>query len=159
MTTYRSDRQLVEAMLPSWLFWSVMVDGVKDPDSPDHAEVIALLDRATEAEIAGLPPEHRRKLLRRAKRLHSTATAGFRRQEIEVGKFGLIVFYLFAALRDAGLFEVIEGGPLDLALEALLPAIADWTAVAEVDASAHKQAGRLLRLLQDEGYYRELVAA
>ena len=157
--TYRSDRQITEATLPSSFFWAVMVNGVADRDAPDHAVVIALLDEATEAELAGLTFEHRSKILRRSKRIFDQALAEFRKQEIEAGKFGLIAFYLFDVLREAGLFTLVDGSPLDQALEALLPAIAEWTAVPAVDASAQKQARRLLGMLQREGYYREAIAA
>jgi len=159
MAKFRTDRQVVEATLPSSLFWSVMVHGVADPDAGDNPKVICLLDQATEEAVANLTPEHRSKILRRASRLYQVALEDFQKQGIEAGKFGLIVFYLFDALRNAGLFELVDGSPLDQALEVLLPAVAEWTAVPAVDASAQKQARRLLKLLQDEGYFRECVAA
>lgn len=156
---YRSDRHVVEATLPSSFFWEVMVNGVADRHAPDHSQVIAWLDEATEAEVAGLPADRRSKILRRSQRIYHQALAEFRRQEMEAGKFGLVAFYLFDQLRDAGLFTLVDGSPLDRALEALLPAIAEWTAIPAVDASAQKQARRLLQLLQGEGYYREALAA
>jgi hypothetical protein len=156
---YRSDRQITEATLPSSFFWSVMVNGVADPDAPHNAAIIALLDEAMEAELVGLTSEQRGKILRRSRRIYQEAVTEFERQQIEAGKFGLVVFYLFQMLRDQGLFRLAEGGPLDRALEEILPAVAEWTAVAAVDASAQKQARRLLKLLQGEGYFREAVPA
>lgn len=159
MMAFRTDRQIIEAMLPSDFFWAVIVDGVADIENPANRQVVAWLDAATMAELEGLTPERRGKLIRRARRIFAEALAEFRRQGMEAGKFGLIAYYLFAALRDAGLFHLVDGSALDLALEAILPAVTEWADIPEVDASAQKQARRLLKVLQGEGYYREAVSA
>jgi len=158
---YRSDRHIVEALLPVRFLASVVHYGVADPNADDAKQLIAWL-KAAEAEIvAGRTDGEAVKLARRSWSAYDHAMAPYLKEEASCAKFGLIVFYLLALLEEQGVYLFTPRSPFDQAQQALYGpegTIVELANIDAVDVSAQKQARRLLRSLQDMGYFPEAVA-
>lgn len=160
--TYRSDRHIVECLIPVRMLLSVVHYGVADPASDEAAQLTAWLKAAEAAQLSGLVAADIGRLARRSWAIYDRVMAPFIREEASCAKFGLIVYYLLADLEAQGIALFTTGSPFDLAQQALYGpdgTIVELANIGAVDASAQKQARRLLRNLQDEGYFREAVAA
>lgn len=158
--TYRSDREITESLIPSLLFRSVVHYGHNEPDSAEAKQLIAWLEEAMVEELQGLMPKKADALLRRAYRMHEEIIAPFREAETAVAKFGLISYYLLDKLRENGLFQVIDGTPLDKAFTALLNedgTLVEYANITKIDQSAQKQARHMLASLQAHGFYKGAV--
>lgn len=159
---YRSDRSIVEALLPICLLLSVVHFGVSDPASAEAQQLTAWLKAAEAEQLSGKPDADVRRLARRSWAVYDRIMAPFMRDETSCAKFGLIVFYLLAELEGQGIYLFTPGSSFDKAQQAIYGAdgtVVEMANIEAVDASAQKQARRLLRVLQDEGYVREAVAA
>lgn len=158
---YRSDRAIIEALLPVRFLASVVHYGVADPNADDAKQLIAWL-KAAEAEIvAGRTGREVFKLARRSWSAYDLAMAPYLKEEASCAKFGLIVFYLLALLEEQEVYLFTPGSAFDQAQQALYGpegTIVELANIGAVDVSAQKQARRLLRALQDMGYFPEAVS-
>jgi hypothetical protein len=155
--TYRSDRQIIQDLLPVRLFAVVIAEGIDKPDGDDAQQLLAWLRQAQEEVIAALPPRKADALLRRVRRAVDVAKEPFVEANAAVAKFGLCVFYLLDCLRSGGAFGVVDGSAFDLATSAILSpdgTVTELANIEKVDASAKKQARKMLADLQAEGYFR-----
>lgn len=155
--TYRSDRQIVQELLPVRLFAVVIAEGINDPNGDDARELLALLKQAQEEALAGLAPSKADAIVRRAKRAVDVAKKPFVDANAAVAKFGLVVFYLLDFLRQGGAFGLVDDSPLDTAVSAILApegTITEFANIEKIDASAKKQARRMLAELQADGYFQ-----
>lgn len=155
--TYRTDREIVQDLLPIRLFGAVITHGISDPNGETALVIMRWLAEAERDVLESAPIAGRVKLARRAWRLHDVALAPFKQNETHVAKFALIVFYMLDHIRSAGLLNFEEGGGLDRAITAVLAedgTVAEMAGIEKVDNSAQKQARKLFKLIQAEGYYR-----
>lgn len=158
---YRSDRHIVESLIPIRLLLSVVHFGMAE-GSAEAVQLTAWLKAAEAEHLSGRIDAEVRRLARRSWTIYDRVMAPFLEDETSCAKFGLIVFYLLAELEEQGIPLFAAGSSFDLAQQALYGAegtITEMANIAAVDASAQKQARRVLRTLQDEGYFREAVAA
>lgn len=159
--TYRSDRQIIEAIVPIRLLYTTVINGA-DLEDAGNEQVRQWLVNAGAAICRGMPIDKAASLSRRAERICREAEAPFRKAEARVSKFGLAVYYVLARLRDQGFFVLEDGSDLDKAVDALLSpegSIAEAANTEAVDASAEKAARKMFAALQVEGLYRGAVWA
>lgn len=159
---YRSDRHIVEALLPVRFLASVVHFGVADPKADDAQQLLSWLKAAEGEIVAGRPDKEAFKLVRRSWSAYDHAMAPYLKEEASCAKFGLIVFYLLALLEEQGVYLFTSGGPFDQAQQAFYGpegTIVELANIDAVDVSAQKQARRLLRSLQDMGYFPGAVTA
>jgi len=157
---YRSDRHIVEALLPVRFLASVVHYGVADPAADDAQQLITWLKEAEREIVAGRSDKEAFKLARRSWSAYDHAMAPYLKEEASCAKFGLIVFYLLALLEEQEVYLFTPGSPFDQAQQALYGpegTIVELANIDAVDVSAQKQARRLLRSLQDMGYFPEAV--
>ncbi|WPE19889.1 hypothetical protein [Shinella zoogloeoides] len=159
---YRSDRQIVESLLPVRLWATVIAEGIDQPDSEDARTLLTCLAHAQEEVVAGLSPRKAEAIVRRARRAVEIAKEPFVEAKAAVAKFGLCVFYFLDCLRKNGAFGLVDGSPLDSAVTAILApegTLTEFANIPKVDASAQKQARHMLTALQREGYFAQVVWA
>lgn len=159
--TYRSDRQIIEAMVPIRLLYTIVVNGA-DLEDEGNEQVRRWLVDAGAAIVRGMPLDKAVKLSKRAERVCREVEAPFRKAEAKVSKFGLSAYYVLSALRDQGYFVIADGSDLDKAVEALLSpegSIVEAANTLAIDASAMKQGRKLFDALVGEGLYRGAVWA
>lgn len=157
--TYRSDRQIIEAIVPVRLLYTVVISGA-DLIDEGNEQVRTWLVNAGAGICRGMPVKKAASLSRRAERICQDVEAPFRKAEAKVSKFGLAVYHVLAVLRDQGFFGIPDGSDLDKAVDALLSpegSIAEAAEVEAIDASAAKSARKMLAALQAEGLYRGAV--
>lgn len=155
--TYRSDRQIAEALLPVQLLYTVVDAGAEAAD-PEAQQVMKWLAEAGADIATGLEPKKYLSIMRRINRVHDDVLEPFKRANAALSKVGLCVYYLLERLRDCGYFHIEDGTPLDLAVAALLSeegSIAKMANVEAIDSSARKQARRMFNAIKVEGFYRE----
>lgn len=154
--TYRSDRQIVEQLLPIRLFGSVITHGIDDPEGETAKEILTLLRSAEDEVLTGVAQKKANALLRRSWRLNDKVLAPFRAEKAAVAKFGLIVFYVLDNVRRHGKLVFTEGGPLDSAISAILSeegTVSEYANVKGIDESAQKRARKVFAQIQAEGLF------
>lgn len=159
---FRTDRQIIEALLPIRFLSSVVFHGAAERADPDIVAVLAWLKAAEGEQLAGIGPQTRAKILRRSWKIYDAMIAPYIESETSCAKFGLVVFYLMAGLEQQGIYSFVAGSALDRAQAAIFSpdgTIVEVANVAGIDSSAQKQARRLLATLQLEGYFREAIPA
>jgi hypothetical protein len=158
--TYRSDRQVVEALLPVRLWAIVIAEGIDKPDGDDARTLLSWLAQAQEEIVSGLQPGKAEAVTRRARRAVDLAKLPFVEANAAVAKFGLCVFYLLECLQRNGMFGIADESALDKATTAILApegTVTEFANIEKVDASAQKQARKMLETFQGEGYFRGVV--
>ena len=166
MSAPLSDRRRVEFILPPLLMEALIsgmgarfVRAAAEGDDPAETEtarvqsavLLALFAAAVDQAVEDVLPRKRAALIRRAKREAVAVCAEL--DHAPAVKIAMVVYYLLCDLGPLG-FSIVEGSPLHQAMERLVPLIGHGFAEARRDASAQKQADRLLRRLQVRGWYR-----
>ena len=152
-----TDRQRVELTLAPMLLLDVVMNGPVDTAAPAAIEARTFLVLATTELVKDLPKQHRDKILRRSRRVFDEVTAPYRTEGAAVSKMGLIAFYWLQTLVSTGYFVLAEDTDLQRALDRVLPALEASAAIGPLNASAQKQADRMLRHLQRLGYFQEVM--
>lgn len=147
-----TDTRRVEFALLPRLAFQIVNCGVSDVNHPDAKRCLELLIQACSEPVDELPEKARLKIIRRIERLFRETSARY--QDQPAGKVALVLWYALSELLDQGVLELYEGSSMANAMATLQPMIADWFDIAKVDASAQKQARKLLRDLKAQGYYR-----
>lgn len=159
---YRSDRTIIEQLLPVRLFSVVIAEGIDQPDGDDAITLLSWLAQAQEDVLIGVEPRKAESLVRRSRRAVEIAKKPFVDSGAAVAKFGLCIFYLLDCLRQNGSFGLVDDSPLDNAVTAILSpegTVTEFANIPKVDASAQKAARKMLEALQGEGYFRGVVWA
>ncbi|MDR6954191.1 hypothetical protein J2X65_003559 [Ancylobacter sp. 3268] len=152
---YLSDRQRVEISLPPQVMLGVVIAGV-DREDADYRRALDLLKVAAREPIDDLPEDRAHKILERVRRVHKEVLGPYSGEGQDVAKFGLVAFYWIKAMVETGYFVFAEGSAIDEAMTLFIGAIEHRAQVPAIDASAQKQARKLIRSLQALGYYRGL---
>jgi hypothetical protein len=166
MSAPLSDRRRVEFMLPP-LLMEALIAGMgarfvraaaegEDPAETEMAQdqsavLLALFAAAVDQAVEDVLPRKRAALIRRAKREAVAVCAAL--DHAPAVKIAMVVYYLLCDIGPLG-FAIVEGSPLHQAMERLVPLLGHGFAESRRDASAQKQAEKLLRRLQDRGWYR-----
>lgn len=155
---YLSDRMRVELTLLPQMMLTVYLDGCTDEErsqNPDWAGIKQDLITAGTESIQDLRPARKQnQVLGRATRLNDM----FRREVVQEGttvaKVGLITFHLMRFIVEDGYLQYPEGSAMDRSVQAFMESLEPHAKIEAVNQSAIKQARKMLKLLQAEGYYQ-----
>jgi len=158
-----TDRRARELLWPLYAMACVIQDGVPK-DQREEPDYVLFMDRlkVAEAEIRALhgkSPKEWDKVVFSTMRSVGDAVKTYVKADAEVGKVGLIVFYVLQVLVETGYLVYSEGSAVDDALRLYMGAIDHHAEVEKKRRSAEKQAAHMLRTLQRLGYYRDLKTA
>lgn len=151
---YVSDRQRVELLLLPMMAQLIVKRGVDDPEESSSRKAIKLFDNAMGEAVQGLTDRETYKLLRRACRLHQELVKPYQDAQARVDKIGLMLFNLLTWSIDSGYIVLHDNSPMSLGLDMLLPALEEAANITKLDESARKAAGKMLKTLQSEGYFK-----
>ena len=164
-----TDRQRIELGLPCWM-WNGLVHATSwrpDPELPETEakeqlernvpQLKELLNAACDEAIEGLPDRKRRQLNNRITRVAMAGSIGLDQQDAV--KISLSLYYFTQALLDSEVLVLWEGSSMGQAMDMLFPAYARGFAEPRVNASAHKQARKVLQSLQAAGFYQGVAPA
>lgn len=148
-----NDRQRAEAIFFPIFFQQVLRCGVNDKGSEDYRACMLQLQQAIDAALKGCDERRYANLMRRAIRAHNEVTEVYRRENVRVEKMGLMALYCLQAVLDADYLVLEEGSDLAEAINAIVRGLADAFSEEKLDASAQKQAAKMLGHLQQLGYF------
>lgn len=148
-----NDRQRTEAIFFPIFFQQVLRCGVNDQTTEEFRACFLQLQQAIDMVLQGCDERRYANLMRRAIRLHNQVTAGYRKERVRVEKMGLIALYSLQMVLDADYLVLEEGSDLSEAINAIMRGLTDAFSEEKLDASAQKQAAKLLSHLQELGYF------
>jgi hypothetical protein len=146
-----NDRQRVEALFFPLLFKSVVTSSGEATEG--NAQCVAYLDEAMREVMRDLDDRRKASIWRRVVRVHDAVMEPGRKGGLGVEKAGMIGFYLLNAVLASGYLELEEGSRVAVAVNAVVEALGDAFSQQALDASARKQAAKMLRQLQDGGFF------
>jgi len=149
-------KERTECALPARMMFAVanldafvFVDDVEGPLRLERMK--ALLRVACLEPLKGMAPPVARVIGNKVDRLHTKMMEEYNEQRAD--KVAAAVFYFLKELTDSGYLELWEGSPVAEAAELYLPMIEHVFEEKALDESAQKQARRMLKKLQEMGYY------
>ena len=151
---YLSDRQRVEINLPTHMILAAFIAGVEDQQSEDFKIAKADLIEASEDFLRDVDEKKALNLLRRTTRLLDTLTKEHVKEGAEVAKVALITFHFMRFIIEDNYLQYVEGCAFDRSIQRFMEALQEKAEEPKVNASAIKQAKKMLRQCQNEGYYR-----
>lgn len=167
-----TDRDRMMFAIPAILVGALVFADVfgPDPDAEDQdaarAEIAVkakllrdLIIAGSSEPFAGLSLGPRSRLLRRTADLCQDCIRSMGFEDQSSVKFGMTYYYWLADLLDRDVLSLFEGSAMAEAVDLLLPMMEHGFAVQARDASARKQAARMLRWFQERGFYVEAEAA
>ncbi len=156
-----TDRERIECALPAFLASALVFAEVfgPDPDAADpeeaRAEVAAKTKRIRALTIAGVTepfadcrPSERSRLTRRAADLGGDCIRAMGFEEQASVKFAMTYYYWLEDLLARDVLSLIEGSSMGEAVTMLMPMMEHGFESERRDASARKQAARMLRWFQ-----------
>lgn len=151
-------RERIEAALPARMMFAVskmpvfgFEEGREDEGRRDLDRMSRLLMQACLEPIEGLPRNLAVILGKTIDRLHCQVMADYDKDRAD--KISAAIYYFLKDLTDSGYLELWEGSPMAEAASIYLPMIEHVFDETKLDASAQKQARRILAKLQEKGYY------
>lgn len=148
-----NDRQRAEAIFFPIFFQQVLRCGVNDKGSDEYRACFLQLQQAIDLVLKGCDERRYGNLMRRAIRVHNEVTEPYRREKVRVEKMGLMALYCLQMVLDADYLVLVEGSDLSEAINAIVRGLSDAFKEEKLDASAQKQAAKLLNHLQQLGYF------
>lgn len=152
---YMSDRHRVEICLPAQMMLAAILAGVPEAQQKkqDFLDLKKdLIDLSWEAVI-DLPPKQQHKLLQRVLKLHSDLNKEFMSDKEDIPKIALIEFHCIKFIIEDEYLQYTEGSLFDTSIQTFMASIEHHAQKEKVNASAIKQARKMLKFLQDQGYY------
>lgn len=158
---YLSDRQRVEIVLLVQMMLAITLEGVEQgkQEDDDFKACVEHLLAACHEPVADLDARRQKRVLDRMKRVHLDATKPYRNEGDEVGRLGLIIFWLIKSVVDDGYIVYNENSHIGKALEIWLPSLEQHASIEKRMKSAHKHAGKMLVYLQSQGYFHTVRLA
>lgn len=159
-----TDRQRVELAVPCYLTFTLIRARCFGPDPAlELEEGKREVERQTEElerlcalaccePIEDLPPRERGKLARRIERVVNEAIKPWEGQPAI--KIAMTIYHFLRDLTDREVLVLWEGSAMGQTMDLLFPMFEHGFACERQDASAQKQARRLLTFLQGQGYFR-----
>lgn len=152
-------RERIEAALPARMMYAVThmnaigyEPGREAEGRADLERLRALLLRACLEPVEGLPRAQAMVLGKSIDRLHNKVMADYDQNRAD--KVATAVFYFLKDLTDSGYLELWEGSAMAEAAGIFVPMIEHVFEEEKLDAAAQKQARRILKSLQEKGYYQ-----
>ena len=152
-------KERVECALPARMMFAIAVQNVfgfqEGKEAEGRAELKKLRDLLTIASyepLQNLSSQARLVLSRQIDRVHAQVMEEYDQHRAD--KVATAVYYFLKELTDTGYLELWEGSPVAEAAAIYLPMIEHVFEEAKLDASAQKQARRIIQKLQERGYYQ-----
>ncbi len=157
-----TDSQRVELALPAHMLYGIAgskcfscFDDAGKVTDPEGAALLErardLLKTACREPLADLPYARRGKLARRVTRVYQTAMDELFDQPAV--KATLTVYYVIEDLIERGAIELFDGSAFAEGADIIMPMAEHGLESAAIEASARKQARRILDRLKREGIY------
>lgn len=150
---YLSDRQRVEIGLPSHMMLAALIAGVEDQQDEEFIRAKADLIEAGGEPVSDLMDKKAVKILDRTRWVLDTITKDHVKEGAEVAKIALITFHFMRFIIEDGYLQYEPEGAFDRSITAFMDALEHKAQEPKVNASAIKQAKKMLRQLQEMGYY------
>ncbi|MGX9981931.1 hypothetical protein [Methylobacterium fujisawaense] len=163
-----TDRDRMTFAIPAILVGALAFADVfgPDPDAEDRAAARAEIKVKTKQlqelivagctePFAGLSLAPRSRLLCRTADLCQACIRAMGFEDQSSVKFGMVYYYWLEDLLARDVLALAEGSSMAEAVTLLLPMMEHGFAVEARDASARKQAARMLRWFQERGFYAE----
>lgn len=151
-------KERVECALPARMMFAMSVqnvfgfeDGKVDEGMRDLNRMRELLKVACLEPLNGLTRQAAIVLSRQIDRVHAQVMTEYDQQRAD--KVATTIYYFLKELTDSGYLELWEGSPVAEAAALYLPMIEHVFEQERLDASAQKQARRIITKLQERGYY------
>lgn len=151
---YLSDRQRVEISLPSQMMLGAFKAGVEDQGSEEFKSVITDLLEASMEPVSDLVSKKAAKIILRINSLLKDITVEYVKQDAEVSKVALITFHFMRFIIEDNYLQYEQGSAFDRSIQAFMEALEHKASEPRVNESAIKQAKKMLKRLQEWGYYR-----
>ena len=150
---YLNDRQRVEINLPTHMMLAAFIAGVEDQSTDEFKAVRDELIQAAEDCLSDLQEKKAVSLLRRTTRLLDDITKPHIAEGVEVSKVALITFHFMRFIIEDGYLQYAEDSAFARSIEKFMEALEHKAQEPKVNASAIKQAKKMLIHCQREGYY------
>lgn len=150
---YLNDRQRVEINLPVHMMLAAFIAGVEDQTTDEFKEVKADLIQAAEDCLSDMQERKAVSLLRRTTRLLDDITSEYIAEGVEVSKVALITFHFMRYIIEDGYLQYAEDSAFARSIGKFMEALEHAAEEPKVNASAIKQAKKMLKHCQREGYY------
>jgi hypothetical protein len=152
--TLHKDR--IEFVMPARLMYGIATADVfvftdKDKGRADLERMRDLLREASIAPLRGLPPRIMKIVAAQIDRVHRAIMHEYHLQRAD--KLATSIYYFLKNLIDSEYLELWEDSPVAQAAAIYLPMIEHVFDETKLDASAQKQADKILRRFHDRGYY------
>lgn len=149
----------VECALPARMMFAIAVqdvfgfqDGKEEEGRVELNKMRKLLATASIEPLQNLNQQSRLVLSRQIDRVHAQVMKEYDQHRAD--KVATAVYYFLKELTDTGYLELWEGSPVAEAAAIYLPMIEHVFEETRLDASAQKQARRIIQKLQERGYYQ-----
>jgi hypothetical protein len=153
---YLNDRQRVEINLPTHMMLAAFIAGVEDQTSEEFKAVKADLIEASEDCLRDMQERKAISLLRRTTRLLDELTREHIKEGAEVAKVALITFHFMRFIIEDNYLQYTEDSAFARSIEKFMEALEHKAQEPKVNASAIKQAKKMLKACQQQGYYRDV---
>lgn len=152
-----TDRQRIELLLFPQMLLAMLIAGVEDAKkgADQYLGAQTQLVEACRDALHGCDDRKRAKLLRRVDRVHLEVIDPYLKDGVLMAKIGLMALYALQAVLDCDYLVLTEGSALSKALDHLLPAL-EHEMGGKLEASARKQAGKMICHLQTLGYFESV---
>jgi hypothetical protein len=157
-----TERQRIELSIPAALVAALAYANVFGGDDAEEVErqskhLQGLVIAGLTEPFADLSGAHKRRLITATTDLCRSCIAEMGWENQPSVKFAMSYYYWIEDLLSRGVLELAEGSAMGEALTMLLPMMSHGFEHEARDASAQKQARKLLRWLQGRGFYAEAV--
>jgi hypothetical protein len=149
-----TETQRIELALFPQIFLGVLVVGASTRDHPDFETTVKLLRQASLEPLAGMNTAAINYVLTRCKGVHKQLEGRFFLDQTGPAKVACIAWYGLEFLLRAEVLELTEEHTLARAMAIMTPMFDYMFAEEKVEASARKQAVRMLDWLATRGYYK-----
>ena len=153
---YLSDKQRIEISLPVQMILAAIISGVSDQTTPEFLETKNNLMLAGNDPVSDLPDKKAIKILNRTRDLLYAITKEHISEGSEVSKVALITFHFMSFIIENGYLKYEEGCAFDKSINSFMGALQKVAEEPKVNASAIKQAKKMLKKLQGLGYYENV---
>lgn len=152
-------KERIECALPARMMYHIASSDVfyiiEGRESEAHALLMQLRDHLETAclePLQGLAPKVQKIVGWQIDRLHAQVMDGY--HDHRADKVAAAIYYFLKELTDTGYLELWEGSPVAEAAAIYVTTIEHVFEEGRLDDSAQKQARKIVKKLQERGYYR-----
>lgn len=152
-------KERVECALPARMMFAMTMqdvfgfqDGMEEVGRAQLERMRLLLKVASIEPLQQLSGQAALVLSRQIDRVHAQVMEEYDKHRAD--KVAAAIYYFLKELTDTGYLELWEGSPVAEAAALYLPMIEHVFEEVKLDASAQKQARRIIQKLQEKGYYQ-----